>query len=290
MHRLVNFNENGIGEKHASCKVELQLRTHLQHVWGTTVEAAGAMRNEDLKAGEGDPNWLRFFTLMSGHIAELERQPRGKHLTMSYSDLKAEAKELSRELQVAQNLQTFSDFMNEAETYDGAYDRSYVLKMDANTGKISMQPAWREEFYFDDLDEQPGEDFQERNQSLEVSVDNMMALRQAYPNYFADTGNFLKILDDLEGHERPTKDGGFSELDLSYLGKMSPEPVPDKELRLLDVGYVYWGDELVGNWHRGNFENHFFRPNMKNFVAVQAEGRDDFMSALRKWLESRQTQ
>jgi hypothetical protein len=284
-HLIVKFDESGVGERHAGCKVELQLRTQLQHVWGTTVEAAGSMRNEDLKAGEGDPKWLRFLTLMSGHIAELERQPRGEHLTMSYRELKAEIKELSRQLRVAHNLQTFSEFMNEADAYDGAYSSSYVLKMDANTGNISVQPTWRDIFEFDDLDEQPGEDFQEKSQSLEVSVDNMKALRQAYPNYFADTGSFLEILNDLDGRARPKSVDSLTKLDLTFLKNMSSPKSETKMLSLLSSGYVYWDGELVGMWEKGNFGHHFFRSSNGSHPPLEAEGYDNFTAALREWFE-----
>jgi len=284
-HLIVKFDESGIGERHAGCKVELQLRTQLQHVWGTTVEAAGSMRNEDLKAGEGDPNWLRFLVLMSGHIAELEGQPRGEHLAMSYRELKAEAKDLSRHLRVAANLQTFSEFMNEADAYDGTHNSNYVLKMDANTGNISVHPAWREIFEFDDLDEQPGDEFQERNQSLEVSVDNMKALRQAYPNYFADTGSFLEILRDLDGGARPRSADKLKDYDFSFLRPVAPPPQKEKELSLLRSGYVYWDGVFVGTWEKGNYEHHFFRSNNGNYAPLEAEGYDNFVAELRKWLE-----
>lgn len=287
-HLIVKFDENGIGEKHLGCRVELQLRTQLQHDWATTVEAAGAMRNEDLKAGEGDPHWLRFFSLVSGHIAELEGQPRGEHLTMSYRDLKEEAIELSRHLKVVQYLQTFSEFMNEADTYDGSHNSNYVLKMNANTGKISVQPAWREIFEFDDLDEQPSEQFQERSQSLEVSVDNMNALRQAYPNYFADTISFLEMLRELEGPNQSKRSDTLESWDLSFLHSMVPPSQRDKQLRLLETGYVYWDDEMVGTWEKGNYETYFFRTAKTGSFAVQEEGRDDFRASVREWLLSRQ--
>ncbi len=215
VHLIIKFDERGVGEKHTGCNVEIQLRTKLQHIWGTTVEAASAMRNEDLKAGEGCGQWLRFLTLMSGYIAEIEEQPRGNHLSMSYKELVAEAKQLSVNLNVRQHLSAFSSFMHEAERDGGSDGSKYMLKMDAKTGNIDVRPAWRELFAFDDLDD----DFEETRQSLEVNVDNMEALRQAYPNYFADTGKFLEVLNDLEGPKRGGSKSAIDKLDLGFLSK-----------------------------------------------------------------------
>lgn len=65
----------GSSEAHQGQKVEIQIRTRLQHIWATAGEAIGAVRGEDLKAGEGDPDWLRLLTVMAGHFAALEGCP-----------------------------------------------------------------------------------------------------------------------------------------------------------------------------------------------------------------------
>ncbi len=77
LHLIIKFVEQGQGQEFKGSKVEIQLRTRLQHAWATTVEAVGSMRNEDLKASEGDPDWLRFMNLMAAHMAELEGLPIG---------------------------------------------------------------------------------------------------------------------------------------------------------------------------------------------------------------------
>lgn len=56
-------------------RVEVQVRTRLQHSWATTVEAVGLFRGEELKNQKGDPRWLRLFVLMSCEFAEGERCP-----------------------------------------------------------------------------------------------------------------------------------------------------------------------------------------------------------------------
>lgn len=290
LHLILKFEERGAGEKHKGCNVEVQLRTQLQHVWGTTVEAVGSMRNEDLKAGEGSAEWLRFLALMSGHIAELEGQPRGEHLPANYKDLREEAKDLSNRLSVRQNLSTFSDFMHEADVYAGAYGSRYMLKMDAESGNVHVSPAWREMFVFDDLDD----DFEETKQSIEISVENMAALRQAYPNYFADTREFLDLLRDFEGNKPSKKLSAIDKLDLSFLPK-EPAPPPrhaaapqkEKVLHLEYTGRVFWGGELVGRWETGVYGTHFFLPGTEDYYALQSRSLRAFKEDLKLWLEDR---
>jgi ppGpp synthetase/RelA/SpoT-type nucleotidyltranferase len=55
--------------------IELQFRTHLQHVWATAVEAIGAFTNQALKAGQGEKSIKRFFVLVSSLFAIREGCP-----------------------------------------------------------------------------------------------------------------------------------------------------------------------------------------------------------------------
>ncbi|MBU6438396.1 MAG: hypothetical protein KGQ77_12790, partial [Betaproteobacteria bacterium] len=58
-------------------KIEVQLRTRLQHAWATAVEIVDAFTGQALKSGlklnSGDPKWRRFFALMSSVIAIREK-------------------------------------------------------------------------------------------------------------------------------------------------------------------------------------------------------------------------
>ena len=50
-------------------RIEVQLRTRLQHAWATAVEAVGTFTQQGLKASLGDPDWWRFFALMGTAIS-----------------------------------------------------------------------------------------------------------------------------------------------------------------------------------------------------------------------------
>src|SRR6266436_8845112 len=56
-------------------RIELQVRTQLQHSWATAIEAVGLFRGEQLKSDQGSREWLRLFKLMSDEFAEAERCP-----------------------------------------------------------------------------------------------------------------------------------------------------------------------------------------------------------------------
>ena len=59
-HHL-KFEYRGGGEKkgYDGRRVEVQIRTNLQHSWATAVEAIGMFRNEELKSAKGSYEWLR---------------------------------------------------------------------------------------------------------------------------------------------------------------------------------------------------------------------------------------
>src|SRR6185503_1641303 len=57
-------------------KVEVQLRSTLQHAWATTVETVDTFTTQALKAGGGSREWRMFFRLMSADLAFREGTPR----------------------------------------------------------------------------------------------------------------------------------------------------------------------------------------------------------------------
>ena len=79
-HLNYRYRGEGEAEVYNGRRIELQIRTRLQHSWATAVEAVGVFRQEDLKAGQGDPRWLRLFDLMSAELARAENCPEAEHL------------------------------------------------------------------------------------------------------------------------------------------------------------------------------------------------------------------
>ncbi len=71
-HAVFEFCGKGRSAPFDGRRVELQIRTRLQHSWATAVEALSLYRGEDYKHGKGDPDWLRLFQLVAAEFAYTE--------------------------------------------------------------------------------------------------------------------------------------------------------------------------------------------------------------------------
>jgi hypothetical protein len=58
-----------------SLKIEMQLRSQIQHAWATAVETVGTFVSQALKSSQGEEDWLRFFALMGTAFAIREGTP-----------------------------------------------------------------------------------------------------------------------------------------------------------------------------------------------------------------------
>src|SRR2546430_1138461 len=74
-HMVYRYRGNDEDSVFDERRIEIQSRTWLQHSWATAVEAVGAYRMENMKAGEGSPESLRLFALMSAEFAVAEKCP-----------------------------------------------------------------------------------------------------------------------------------------------------------------------------------------------------------------------
>ena len=72
VHQMYRFCGRGSSLPWDKLRIEVQLRTKLQHAWATCVETVDAFTAEDLKFGKGTSDWRRFFQLMGTVHARLQ--------------------------------------------------------------------------------------------------------------------------------------------------------------------------------------------------------------------------
>lgn len=74
-HLVYEYQGFGFTAAYSGLRVEVQVRTQMQHAWATAVEAVGIFTKQALKSNQGNEDWLRFFALMGTAIAAIEGTP-----------------------------------------------------------------------------------------------------------------------------------------------------------------------------------------------------------------------
>ena len=52
-------------------RVEVQIRSKLQHFWATAIETVDFFTRQAIKSSEGHPDWVDFFKLVSSAFAKM---------------------------------------------------------------------------------------------------------------------------------------------------------------------------------------------------------------------------
>lgn len=179
-------------------KVEIQIRTQLQHAWATAVETLGVIEHESFKTGEGDGEYKRFFKLASALISLHEDCPvldeyRGK----SKDDLIEEFKFVEKKLGVFGKLTGVAVAAKHILSPNTECADYQVMMLDPRAGTLSLTPFSKEQI-------RTAEKFYTFLEATEkdklvvlVSVGNLKGLKKAYPNYFLDTKLFIETLESI---------------------------------------------------------------------------------------------
>jgi hypothetical protein len=176
-------------------KVELQFRSLLQHVWATAVETVGAFTKQALKSSRGATEWLRFFALMASYIARNENSPIVPDTPKDDAELKSELWDCANKLNAFSQLEGFQRSMGAIDDPTLKGSGYYLLQLNTNSTPARLNVTG---YKVSDLENAVWASMQaEEDPDLNVvlvAVSSLKTLRRAYPNYYADTDSFLKIL------------------------------------------------------------------------------------------------
>lgn len=207
-HLVLKFNGDGPDEIYNRQTIELQIRTRLQHAWSTAVESVGLVRNENLKHGEGDTDWLRLFQIMAAEFAIEEKCPLVAQVSENAKERRKELKDLDRRLKAAESLDSYRHVIN---FVDRAYTRSnrfFLLTYYHDKKMVTIRPfiSFREGTTNLENAELKDESSSGVNTVL-VQAEKVEDLKAAFPNYFLDVKLFAQRLHAvLQGRQiRPIK-------------------------------------------------------------------------------------
>ena len=177
-------------------RVELQIRTMLQHDWATAVETAELVSKSPLKAGTGDKEWLAYFKLVSAIFARQERMP----VPTAYSEydeemLCREYAKMNASHNFTTQLQTLVNVvaLTETQSFDSGL---VVVHIDYPHRKSHIRhfPLAEQTFATNLYAQIESKITPETGAVVLVSVSNIQELREAYPSYFLNAEEFIAAL------------------------------------------------------------------------------------------------
>lgn len=195
-HVVLKFQGTETTRAYDGLRIEVQLRSKLQHAWATAVEAVGAYRNEHLKFGQGDARWLKFFTLMASEMAVVENLPLVPSVSSDQHERRQEIEALNNDLSALRTLNGFRNTVRETELRGPSSATFFLVEYDRTGNTVSILPygdvlrgaaAYDTEEYSEMFKSMP------KNAVL-IQADSIEHIRATYPNYFLDVGIFVSGL------------------------------------------------------------------------------------------------
>ncbi|ANM16905.1 RelA/SpoT domain-containing protein [Rhizobium sp. N541] len=225
-HLIFKFEGDGDRAVYRGRRVELQIRTKLQHSWATAVEVVGQTRLEELKSGKGSAEWLRFFRLMSDEFSfqegcELDRvAPDRRHRIAEIRD----CNNALRAMDVLENHRTTTRYIasyilsGDARVFLIRYDNiNHTVSVegysDPSVGALALQ---HEEMSMEEAG-------LTENSAVLVDAKEAASIVSAFPNYFGDVSLFLGRLKTICGKAGDAE----YELPKQETAPSRPHEVPD---------------------------------------------------------------
>ncbi len=199
IHLIYKYSNQAVKD-YNGLRVELQIRTKLQHAWATTVETMGTFLKADLKSGEGPREWLEYFALIGSAFAILEETPPlSKHTEFSSNEIYQMVTDSTSQLKVIEHLQAFRTTVQAlTEQQRGSY---HLILLDLDNRRVKITSFKKKEF--EEANGRYTEHEQtttksENRQVVLVSTDSINSLQRAYPNFFLDTREFVDYLSQIQ--------------------------------------------------------------------------------------------
>lgn len=212
LHMVGKFNTDDHDER----KIEFQIRTKLQHSWATSLEIVDIFTGQNLKGNAGFANYQTFFKNISDQFQIMENlkgfknNDKGTFLKEYLRDAITNRKNINQCLEITEFLdrkignnsieQQLKYYCETAKKINhdlssGKFANGFVLiQLDTDTQKIDYYFFPKEKHSEASLKYSYYEKEFSKQKHLIVtllSTDAMGGLKQAYPNYFADSEFFL---------------------------------------------------------------------------------------------------
>jgi hypothetical protein len=182
-------------------KIEIQIRSRLQHAWATAVEIVQTFTGDVLKTRKKSMGsfWLRFFTLMSNAIAYREKCPLVPGISTNRIEWIKELREMAVKHRVIGCLEGWTNAMNRAATSPSDEAHAYVVTLDPVQNIVDVQSFKKNEILkaqekVSSIEKSIGVGTNEALQVVLIYANSLEDLRRAYPNLYVDTNLFVEAI------------------------------------------------------------------------------------------------
>jgi len=194
-HHLIYRYKSATQTAFEDMRVEIQIRSALQHAWATGLETIDVFTRQALKSSHGQADWERFFILMSAAFAVKEKcppvpgAPSGKELLQEICHLR-------ETLQVTKRLKSYKSFRQILGFKELQKPDLVLLRMEVRDEKSIIKVQG---FATNETDEAYAEYYkaeaEKDSDAVLVSSARTRNLKRAFPNFFADTDVFMREVD-----------------------------------------------------------------------------------------------
>jgi ppGpp synthetase/RelA/SpoT-type nucleotidyltranferase len=178
--------------------IELQIRTAVQHIWATAVEIFDLKQKSSIKIGGGDELHKRFFILVGSLFSKFE----GDNRKISREQLEESYLEIEEIDRINKQCHILPIFKGIVETSQGINDENvygYILELDIDENQLEVHPFSQKD---DALYNKKYAEIEQKNKNenlnrevVLVYSNDLVALKDAYPNYYMDASKFIGFLD-----------------------------------------------------------------------------------------------
>ncbi|MGS0741233.1 RelA/SpoT domain-containing protein [Glaciimonas sp. GG7] len=210
-YHLIGQFSDGYSDKRS---IEFQVRTVLQHDWATTLEIVDLFTGQALKSNRGEADWKNFFRHVSKQFSIME----GIHLFDALDDHKKfvtyqelvfqrpdliescrDAQKFCKNLGVVNTLQAYAQSLKVIDDRLNEMPINGYALIEVDTPKKQVSST----LFSDDMNAEAEERYTKAEKAAATSKGLVIALvsttavgglKEAYPNYFADSTEFVKYL------------------------------------------------------------------------------------------------
>ena len=192
IHQIFEYNDN------VKMRLEIQIRTKLQHYWATAVEVLDMKSKTKIKQGSGE-SWNREFFKLCSELFSLLENPNKEN---NKKDICQKIDKLDKEYNILQNLKALALSNKNIENQANNKNYYFIVLLDFDKSTLRITGFKKRDFeeakkLYDFYEE----DLRDKNSDVVlISLDEVKMLKKAFPNYYLDSNSFIDVITkELQG-------------------------------------------------------------------------------------------